>query len=190
MLRFPLSLLLALCLAGASAQAQPDPAIPPAKRKTDAERKADYRNTFFQQLNRNLKAAGLNEEEINAVSGFVALQETDRELVRKAAYQVKLAQDQNLSDQEFAVFWNDYQAVSDNYRAKRAKALEQLKEKLKWNERPKLQAALAFQGIISDDLILSQPLDELWQPIFEFGWNLDKEFKRPQRVIQDAPEAK
>jgi len=190
MIRFPLLLLLALCLAGASVQAQPDPATPPGKPLTDAERKADYRNTFFQQLNRNLKAAGLNDEEINAVSGFVVLQEKDRELVRKAAYQVKLAQDQNLSDQEFAVFWNDYQAVSDNYRAKRAKAFDQLKEKLKWNERPKLQAALAFQGVISDDLILSQPLDELWQPIFEFGYRLEKEFKRPQRVVQDAPEAK
>ncbi|RYG62871.1 hypothetical protein EON80_22295 [bacterium] len=184
MQRFLSSTLLSLALLGLGTVAQAQPAPPQVeKTPTIAELKAKGRANYFAYFNSQLKRLGLNEEEISAVTNFMASQETERTLLRKAAYQLQLAE--KLTDAEYEVYWNDYQTLAEGFHTKRAAELEKLKPQIKWKERPKLQTFLSFQGAFSDDLSVMASFSDLYSSSLRLNYDLEREFQLPQRVVKD-----
>ncbi len=174
------------------ALAQPQPAEPAKKESSEAmiarfevERKARAMSDFKKGLQDKFK---LTDDDINAVQLFMARQDAQVKIVRAALYQVTLAEDDaEVSDDEYAVFWNDFETLLAKYRAQKAEDATKLGEQLHLDKNLRLQSFLTMRGIIGDDLLGSTPMSETFAATDMLEYHLKREMgaDKPHRVVPD-----
>lgn len=188
----PLVLSATLALAG-TCLAQP--AEPPKKETTgdtiariQKERKDRVMSDFQKQLRDKFK---LSDADVIAVQTFVTRQDEQLQSVRSALYQVTLAAEDDMSDDEFAVFLNDFQMLAAKYRAQRTQETARLEEQLGLSKNVRLRAFLLMRGVIGEEVSLTTPISQniVDSDLLQYRLKRELGVDKPKRVVVPADQA-
>ncbi len=150
------------------------------------ERKEKAINDFQKQLRDQYK---VSDEAINSLQLLMNREETQLQLVRAALYQVTLAGDPDTktSDEEYVLFWSDFQTLLSRYRAQRTKDAAQLTQQLDLEHNVRLKAFLSMRGVIGDELSLIKPPSQQIVDSELLSFHLKQEMTdKPKRVVPDV----
>ena len=169
----------------------------PAKEKPESasqailRMRAEGRARAKVELRKTMGKYGVSENDQDAVILIIGNEDAQRDLIRQAYYQLTIAEDAGVADDQYTLFLQDFEKACEQHRTQRAQDSKTIADKLQLTQKPRLQGYLTLQGIIGDEVSFLTPVSEVAYNTFSRKLEIEREVKQPRRVAipDDKPNA-
>ncbi len=164
-------------------------AQPPEAPKKETSRQAltrmaaEGRARAITNLRKELTKFQVSEDDQSAVILLVAQEDAERTLIRRAFYEMSVAEDVGVDDEQLNIFWQDFLSLSAKHRATRVQNAKIIADKLQLAQKPRLNVYLTLRGFIGDEASFLTLVSEFASDTFSREYDIKREINQPRRVV-------